>query len=342
MSKDYSRFRIEHIGENFNKRALVFNIVAHYIAQHPALTLQEVRTIFNDEVQGKKGLIRTREEIKDVKRFHKTPLQLGDGTEFFVSNQWGENIENFLALAASLGYVIEKVSDHTGASTTDTTQFDLQPYEQNFPYDFVHFIRENRTNLDVLEQIDASLEALLENSARYYGVAKVFEALSNRGHDDEDQNFIQYFDYYSDAYESKFAIHEDPSELFADLSYTNLVQVILEKEEISTVDSADFRTLYPAYFKSTIEKLAEMDDAEMLAEFIVSQSLNHAELLDDEMGDDWLADLALDLLELFYGEHVSEEAYQNEVTIEGSYFGISMDTGYDYIAYASSIIQQVV
>jgi hypothetical protein len=343
MSKDYSRFSIEHVGEGLNKREFVFKVVEHYISQHAELTLPEVCSIFKDEVQGKKGFIRTQQEINDVKRFHKLPLQLSDGTEFFVSNQWGENIENFIVLAKSLGYVIEKSSNESSSSSTEkSVPFDIQPFEQNFPYDFVQHIRANRSNLVALEQIDLCLEASLEDSARHYGVAKVFEALSNRGHEDEDQNFIQYFDYYSEEYDAKFAIHEDPSDLFADLSYTNLVHVILEREGISSVDSADFRIIYPAYLKLTLEKLAEMDDAEMLAEFIVSQSLNYAELQNDDMGDDWLADLVIDLLELFYGEHISADAYQNEITIDGSYFGISMDSGYDYIAYAGSIIQQVI
>ena len=49
-------------------------------------------------MQGKKGVVRKESEVKDPKRFNmKEPLSIKNGLHVVVSNQWGENILDFIA-----------------------------------------------------------------------------------------------------------------------------------------------------------------------------------------------------------------------------------------------------
>ncbi len=60
---------------------------------------------FKDEIQGSKGFVRKKGEVKDPKRFNmQEPLSIKNGTKVVVSNQWGtKNIAAFLDLAKKLG-----------------------------------------------------------------------------------------------------------------------------------------------------------------------------------------------------------------------------------------------
>ena len=66
---------------------------------------------FSDEIQGSKGFIKKKAEVKDPKRFNmQEPLSIKNGTKVVVSNQWGtKNIAAFLELAKKLGYKLEAV-----------------------------------------------------------------------------------------------------------------------------------------------------------------------------------------------------------------------------------------
>lgn len=107
MARDYTKYTIEGIEENLNKRQLVFSIIKDYLDQNEP-TLSQLKEIFTDDIQGSKGIIKMKSEINDFKRFSKDSLRSGDGIEFYVSNQWGENINEFISLAENLGYTIEK------------------------------------------------------------------------------------------------------------------------------------------------------------------------------------------------------------------------------------------
>lgn len=72
---------------------------------------------FPDEVQGSKGFIRKESEVKDPKRFNmREPFKIKNGVHVVVSNQWGGNIENFIKLSKSLGYMI---TSHTSNEEKD-------------------------------------------------------------------------------------------------------------------------------------------------------------------------------------------------------------------------------
>ena len=106
MARDYTKYTLEGLGENLNKRKLVFTIIKDW-AEKNKPSLEEIQTAFPDEVQGGKGFIVKESEVKDAKRFNmKEPLSIKNGLHVVISNQWGDNISNFIAAAEKLGYEI--------------------------------------------------------------------------------------------------------------------------------------------------------------------------------------------------------------------------------------------
>jgi hypothetical protein len=108
MSKNYTKYTVEGLGENLNKRKLVFEIVKDYTAKNNP-SFEELQKIFPDEIQGSLGFIRKDSEVKDAKRFKMDePLTVQHRINVVVSNQWGENVANFITCAEKLGYIISK------------------------------------------------------------------------------------------------------------------------------------------------------------------------------------------------------------------------------------------
>jgi hypothetical protein len=106
MAKNYSKYTVEGVGENLNKRKLVFEIVKDYAAKKNP-SFEDLQKVFPDEIQGSLGFVRKESEVKDFKRFNmREPLTIENKINVVVSNQWGENIANFLAVAENLGYKI--------------------------------------------------------------------------------------------------------------------------------------------------------------------------------------------------------------------------------------------
>jgi hypothetical protein len=145
MSRDYTKYTVKGLGENLNKRQLVFEIVKDYVEKKKP-SFDKLSSVFKDEVQGSKGFIRKAAKVEDPKRFNtKMPLKIKYGVEVVVSNQWGsKNIDAFLSLAKKLKYKItfvEKQSsnsdDFTPSSNLTTeqiTEFKEQETEINGDY----------------------------------------------------------------------------------------------------------------------------------------------------------------------------------------------------------------
>ena len=107
MARDYTKYSIKGLGENLNKRQLVFKIVKDYVEKNNP-SFDKLTSVFKDEIQGSKGFIKKLAKVKDPKRFNmKMPLKIKYGVEVVVSNQWGsENINIFLVLAKKLKYKV--------------------------------------------------------------------------------------------------------------------------------------------------------------------------------------------------------------------------------------------
>ena len=106
MARDFTKYTVEGLAENLNKRQLVFAIVKDWASKNTP-SFDEIQAAFPDEVQGSKGFIAKESEVKDPKRFNmKEPLTIKNGLHVVVSNQWGENITDFISAAEKLGYKI--------------------------------------------------------------------------------------------------------------------------------------------------------------------------------------------------------------------------------------------
>jgi|TARA_B110000208_G_scaffold154728_1_gene187433 hypothetical protein len=106
MARDYTKYTVAGLGENLNKRQLVLTIVKDWANKNNP-TLDEIQKVFTDKIQGSKGFIVKESEVNDAKRFNmQEPLSIKNGTKVVVSNQWGENIVDFIAGAEKLGYKI--------------------------------------------------------------------------------------------------------------------------------------------------------------------------------------------------------------------------------------------
>ena len=76
MAKDYTKYNVAGLGENLNKRQLVFTVVKDWIEKNNP-SFEDLQKAFPDEVQGGKGFIRKESEVKDPKRFNlKEPLKI--------------------------------------------------------------------------------------------------------------------------------------------------------------------------------------------------------------------------------------------------------------------------
>lgn len=109
MARDYTKYSVVGLGENFNKRQLVFSIVKDYIEKNNP-SLEVLLTTFPDNLQGSQGVVRKESEVEDPKRFNiKTPLKIKNGMHIVVSNQWGDNLPGFIHHAENLGYEINSI-----------------------------------------------------------------------------------------------------------------------------------------------------------------------------------------------------------------------------------------
>ncbi len=106
MARDYTKYSVEGLGENLNKRQLVYTIVKDFIGKNNP-TLENLLATFPDALQGSQGVVRKESDEYDPKRFNiKAPLKIKNGMHIVVSNQWGDNIPGFIEAAEKLDYKI--------------------------------------------------------------------------------------------------------------------------------------------------------------------------------------------------------------------------------------------
>ena len=123
MARDYTKYNVKGLADNLNKRKLVHTIVKDYVAKNK-LSFEDVQSVFPDEVQGPQGFIRKLSDVKEAKRYDiKNPLKIKNGLTIVVSNQWGENISNFIACAEKLGYVITKETSNNTNEASETISY---------------------------------------------------------------------------------------------------------------------------------------------------------------------------------------------------------------------------
>ena len=125
MARDYTKYTVEGLGENLNKRQLVFTIVKDWVEKNNP-SFEELQQAFPDEVQGSKGFIRKEAQVKTPKHFNlREPLKIKNGAHVVVSNQWGDNISNLIDLAEKLGYNVTTNSVQSRTFSNESESFSL-------------------------------------------------------------------------------------------------------------------------------------------------------------------------------------------------------------------------
>ena len=331
MARDYTKYTVEGLAEKLNKRQLVLEIVKDWASKNKP-SFEELQKAFPDEIQGSKGFIVKESEVKDAKRFNmKEPLSIKNGLHVVVSNQWGENIADFIAGAEKLGYKVSKI-ENSKADSKATQMIDLKDFEI---WKLAEFFKSKEENTDELDAIDTEIEALLDKSPKYFVVGKLFEKYDYQ-YSRDDVN-----DYFSLGEDNDF----DENDLLSMLRDETLLPRIIEKENLKdskiSIKNTDFILLFSGYFIKALELLIYSDDNEMIAEFIVNQSVQTIEdeyNVEAEMGD-WIGDLTAELIENIYGYDIKD--YDGECEIDGYYFGQANTMGYDFHSYAQDIIDSL-
>jgi hypothetical protein len=108
--KDFTKYKVNGEGPYY-KRRMVEAVVNLYLKEHQDSSLDDLKSVFPDELQGGSlGVIRTTEDtIKDKTRYFES-IHPKTNVKFFISNQWGPNIENFVnhVNTLNIGIHIEK------------------------------------------------------------------------------------------------------------------------------------------------------------------------------------------------------------------------------------------
>lgn len=330
MARDYTKYNVEGLGENFNKRKLVFTIVKDW-AEKNNPSFEELQNTFPDKLQGSNGVIKKESEVTDLKKFNMSePLKIKNGAHVVVSNQWGANIEGFINAAIKLGFEITKSNQEDISVEPKTGILKLE----NFNVGTMNAFLEASNDDDALmDQIDQEIESLLDNDPKYYIISKLMDKL---GFEYDHPEILEYFQFTDDEHELKDMLREE-----------SLLSRVIKKEGLESKKikskSDDFLLNFSGYFMVALELLVYHEDNEMLAEFIVSQSLSNIEDeydVDSHSGDDWIADLTEAIIHHVYGFDIQD--YEGECEIDGHNFGTTLTMGYDYHAYAQDIIDSMI
>ena len=288
MARDYTKYTVEGLGENLNKRQLVFAIVKDWAAKNKP-SLEEIQTTFPTETQGSKGFIVKASEVIDAKRFNmEEPLTIKNGTKVVVSNQWGvENIEPFLDLVKGLGYDVKKItkeeSTENPAGSSASASFDITQLSMN---DFKKLIR----TTDDKKALEANLLKQAELNPDFWSYLLMYDYIVNEGAMELSGKMR------NGAYIEWYEIQDEQEPL----AQFVLDKLELDFEEVQTDNEKRilFNASFGSYLYSSLKEFATVEDIEEsdLAGYLASH--DHTLLRDGEdvfdkhgVGDDWLVTL---------------------------------------------------
>ena len=329
MARDYTKYNVEGLGENLNKRKLVFTIVKDYVEKNNP-TFEDLQKAFPDEVQGSKGFIRKEAEVKTPKHFNmREPLKIKNGAHVVVSNQWGGNIENFIEVSTDLGFNITKTAKQSSTVNSileylknlNGSDFSLSAYvnKVNTLLEGLDLI-DNETHQELIEaQYEELLELVGENPNRYGGCVYIFKQMVLEKSEHE-----VWLDFDFD--------------IISDNSYS-LQKLLDEGTPVKIVckdySENDFKPVFISKFIFTLLNIIdETDDYELIAELIVASNINDFTNPNttDSFGGDWISDMVIEILKIL-GCDIQD--YEGEVEIEGRYFmDMGEHMGYDYVKLA--------
>ena len=336
MARDYTKYNVEGIGDNFNKRKLVYEVIKDWTSKNKS-SFEELKKVFPDEIQGTKGLIMKESEVKDPKRFNmKEPLSIKNGLHVVVSNQWGsKNVDTFLNLVSGLGYKIEKVSKNvsTEKSINDESsiEFDITKLSLS---DFKKLLRDIKDKAS----FEASLLKQVSRNIDFWSYLLVYDHIINEG---SRILSVDNMDEAQDVFLAEWLELGDAEQ--------SLAQFVMDKIDMNFDEvhlNKDQRIHYVASFGSYLYfcmmNFSYEIDAEDMAAFLASN--NHSMTRDGKdvfdthcCGDDWIIDMA-DEWQRYCGFDPAdyEGDYVEVRVINGDY----IETSINYISMAEDVIAQ--
>ena len=332
MSRDYTKYNVSGLGENLNKRQLVFGIVKDYVEKNKP-SFDELTAVFKDEIQGSKGFILKESEVNDAKRFNMhEPLSIKSGTKVVVSNQWGSNnIDAFLSLANDLGYNIEKVTKNVSAekSTNDTasTEFDITKLS----------LREfKRLLIDIKDKssFESSLLKQVSRNIDFWSYLLVYDHIVNKG------NFVLSVDNMDEAQDVFLAEWWELGDAELSLAQFVMDKINMDFEEVQ--ENEDQRIHYVASFGSYLYFCMMNFSCEIYAEDMAAflASNDHTMTRDGEdfiSGEDWIVTMA-DEWQMYCGFDPAD--YEGDYTEVRLINGDYRETSINYISMAEDVIAQ--
>ena len=332
MARDYTKYNVSGLGENLNKRQLVFEIVKDYVEKNKP-SFEELTNIFKDEIQGSKGFILKESEVNDAKRFNmQEPLSIKSGTKVVVSNQWGsKNIDAFLSLANDLGYNIEKVTKNvsTEKSTNDTasTEFDITKLS----------LREfKRLLIDIKDKssFESSLLKQVSRNIDFWSYLLVYDHIVNEG------NFVLSVDNMDEAQDVFLAEWWELGDAELSLAQFVMDKINMDFEEVQ--ENEDQRIHYVASFGSYLYFCMMNFSCEIYAEDMAAflASNDHTMTRDGEdfiSGEDWIVTMA-DEWQMYCGFDPAD--YEGDYTDVRLINGDYRETSINYISMAEDVIAQ--
>lgn len=164
--------QVQRLGDKFNKRKLVYEIIKDWASKNKS-SFEELQKVFPDEIQGTKGFIIKESEVKDPKRFNmKEPLSIKNGLHVVVSNQWGENIADFIVASEKLGYTVTANSGENGyLNYFKKQEFSNQSeFIENTNKLFTGFSWESEKDCDEVKDLHNQLNEITQSDVTRYGV----------------------------------------------------------------------------------------------------------------------------------------------------------------------------
>ena len=332
MARDYTKYTVEGLDENLNKRQLVFQIVKDWANKNNP-TLDEIQTAFPAETQGSKGFILKESEVNDAKRFNmQEPLSIKSGTKVVVSNQWGsKNIDAFLSLANDLGYNIEKVTKNvsTEKSTSDaaSSEFDITKLSLR---EFKRLLRDIKDK----SSFESSLLKQVSRNIDFWSYLLVYDHIVNEG------NLILSVDNMDEAQDVFLAEWWELGDAELSLAQFVMDKINMDFEEVQ--ENKDQRIHYDAYFGSYLYfcmmNFSYEIYAEDMAAFLASN--DHTMTRDGEdfiSGEDWIVTMA-DEWQMYCGFDPAD--YEGEYTEVRLINGDYRETSINYISMAEDVIAQ--
>ena len=332
MGRDYTKYNVSGLGENSNKRQLVFEIVKDYVEKNKP-SFEELTNIFKYEIQGSKGFILKESEVNDAKRFNmQEPLSIKSGTTVVVSNQWGsKNIDAFLSLANDLGYNIEKVTKNvsTEKSTNDTAsaEFDITKLS----------LREfKRLLIDIKDKssFESSLLKQVSRNIDFWSYLLVYDHIVNEG------NFVLSVDNMDEAQDVFLAEWWELGDAELSLAQFVMDKINMDFEEVQ--ENEDQRIHYVASFGSYLYFCMMNFSCDIYAEDMAAflASNDHTMTRDGEdfiSGEDWIVTMA-DEWQMYCGFDPAD--YEGDYTDVRLINGDYRETSINYISMAEDVIAQ--